>query len=227
MSRRQLLAVMAGVFVSLTSAAADRAEAAKFNVYYRNGASAPWVYYAGKDTLTAAETASAELKEMGYLTQVLADAAPSPPTVTAPTVARQSVVPVGVGTYVDGGRYVGGTGRVVTVGNSVSRSHYLGHAGTYYAAGSTVGSAHTHHYGHAHHHHHGKNHHVHHHPTHHPHHNLHHHHHSLNHHHAHHHAHNGHHHHHARHHGGHHAHHHGGHHAHHHAHHHSHGHHHR
>jgi hypothetical protein len=221
MSRKQLLAVFVGVAISMSLSAGELL-AAKFSVYYRTTTASPWVYYAGKESRPEAQTTANELKELGYLTEIVADAEPAPSTVVTPSPTGSVVVPAPVGAVVDGGSYLNGT-RVVTNGNRIVRSNYAGHVITDRATpGSLVRSGTRHHYNHAHAHHHNGPvvHHAHH-PTHHPHHHVNHHH-KL---HAAHHAHPAHH---AHHHhgGGHHAHHHGGHHAHHHPHHHAHAHHH-
>jgi len=198
MLRTQMLAVVAGVGFVFCGAA-PAVSGAPFAVYYRSSATGPWTFYAGKDSKTAAQATAAELKELGYLTEIINDAEKPPATIVHTKASSTTVVNRGG-----------------------SASSYSGFSSSSWSqAGGTVSTAVTHHWDHQHEHQHALREH----PTQHPHHTAHHHEHKHNHPHAHHakkaHGHHGHHH------GGHHAHHHGGHHKHHHAHHHSHGHHHK
>jgi len=216
MSFKHVLAIVAGTGLFCWAASAS---AAPFSVYYRSSAAGPWTFYAGKDTKAAAQTTAAELKELGYLTEIISDAAPPPATVNVTAPASATIVNGVSGAGTGGTGYVGSS-YAGGAGYSGSSSSLWSHAG------STVSSASTHHWDHHHDHHYARTHHEHHHPTHHPHHDAHHHDHAHHQAHAHH-AKKPHHGEHGHHHGGHHAHHHGGHHQHHHAHHHSHGHHHK
>src|SRR5947209_4621204 len=101
MPRKQILAVLVGVAVSLLGSEAE-VMAAKFNVYYRTSAASPWVYYAGKDTKAAAQTTVGELKELGYLAEIVADGEAAPSTFVAPTPTARVIVPAPVGVVGDG-----------------------------------------------------------------------------------------------------------------------------
>jgi hypothetical protein len=232
-----MIVVTTGLLMAWLGWSAPRAEAAKFNVYYRASEAAPWTYYAGSETDAVAKRIADSIQTIGYLTEIIRDGEEAKvPSVNAPKVTdpRYVVEPRGKYVHVNAGggavKYTKGEGtRVVNHGTSVSSSSYVGaHTASHASKGSTVHSATTHHYDHQHAHLHAgaaalAHHHAH--PTHHPHH-------AVAHHHTakapHHkaghaaaHAHrSGH----AAHHGTHHAHHHGGHHSHSHAHHHSHSH---
>ena len=182
MSRNQLLVVAAGMGL-LFCPAAPRAEGAAFNVYYRASAASPWVYYAGKATKAAAQITVTKLKELGYLTEIIADGAASPATIIAPVAGARRVV----GGYIVGGGATaaassGGGSAAAAAGSgggasaaAASSSGHVGSSSAAAAAGSPITSYTTHHYAHHHAHYHaGATAGAHHHPTHHPHHNVHH-----------------------------------------------------
>src|SRR5271166_4018166 len=143
MSFKHVLAIVAGTGLFCWAASAS---AAPFSVYYRSNATGPWTFYAGKDSRAAAQTSAAELKELGYLTEIISDAAPPPATVNYTAPASATVVNGASGAGAGGASYVGSS-----YAGSAGGAGYSGSSSSSYAhAGSTISSASSHHWDHHH-----------------------------------------------------------------------------
>src|SRR5271154_518692 len=72
--------------------AAPMAAAAQFSVYFRSSPTGPWTYYVGRENKGAALAPPAELKELGYLREIVDDAEPPPKTIINPVPASSATI---------------------------------------------------------------------------------------------------------------------------------------